>query len=64
MSIYVKSVTINEKTSTSRCYFDFYDMFRLDSDIIITFTADKTAVDSCEEGMPESLSTGGFITAR
>jgi len=61
---YVKSVTINGKPSTSRCYFDFYDVFRLGGDIVITLTADKTAVDSCEGGVPESLSTGGFATAR
>ncbi|KAL9711479.1 hypothetical protein Ac2012v2_004550 [Leucoagaricus gongylophorus] len=61
---YVKSVTINGKPSTSRCYFDFYDAFRLGGDIVITLTADKTTVDSCEGGVPESLSTGGFTTAR
>lgn len=61
---YVESVTINGKPSTSRCYFDFYDAFRLGGDIVITLTADKAAADSCEGGVPESLSTGGFATAR
>jgi len=64
VSAYVKSVIINGKSSTSRCHFDFYDVFRLDSDIIITLTVDKTAVDSCEEDMPESLLAGGFTTTR
>ena len=60
----MKSVTINEKHSTSRCHSDFYDVFRLGSDIVITLTTDKTAVDSYEGGVPESLSTGGFMTAK
>jgi len=60
----MKSVTINGKHSTSRCYFDFYDAFRLGGDIVITLTMDKTAVDSCKGGVLEILSTGGFMTAK
>jgi len=60
----MKSVTINRKHSTSRCHSDFYDVFRLGGDIVITLTMDKTAVDSCKGGVPESLSTGGFMTAK
>jgi len=60
----MKSVTINGKHSTSRRHFDFYDMFRLGGNIVITLTTDKTAVDSCEGGVPESLSTGGFMTVK
>jgi len=60
----MKSITINRKHSTSRYHFDFYDAFRLGSDIVITLTMDKTAVDSCKGGVPESLSTGGFTTTK
>ena len=60
----MKSVIINGKHSTSRCHFDFYDAFRLGSNIVITLTTDKTAVDSCEGGMLEILSTGGFMTTK
>jgi len=52
---YMKSVTINGKHSTSRCHFDFYDVFRLGGDIIITLTTDKTTVDSCEGDVLKSL---------
>jgi len=61
---YMKSVTINGKHSTSRCHFDFYNVFRLGGDIVITLAMDKTAVDSCEGGVPESLSTEGFMTIK
>ena len=60
----MKSVTINGKYSTLRCHFDFYDMFRLGSNIIITLTIDKTTVDSCEGGVLESFLTGGIMTTR
>jgi len=60
----MKNVTINEKHSTSRCHFDFYNVFRLGSDIVITLTMDKTAIDSCKGGVLKSLSTGGFTTAK
>jgi len=60
----MKSVTINGKHNTSRCHFDFYNTFRLGGDIVITFTTDKTTVDSCKEGVLESLSTGGFTIAK
>ena len=61
---YVKSVTINGKAAPSRCHFDFYDTFRIGGEIIIEVTADKNSVDSCAGELPESLSTGGFTTAR
>ena len=64
MPVYIKSVTINGKHNTSRCYFDFYNAFRLGGDIVITLTTDKTTVDSCEGDVPESLSTGGFTTTK
>ena len=64
MSAYMKSVTINGKHNTSRCHFDFYNAFRLGGDIVITLTTDKTTVDSCEGGVLESLSTGGFTIAK
>ena len=60
----MKSITINGKHSTLRCHFDFYNAFRLGSNIVITLTMNKTTVDSCEGGVPESLSTGGFTTAK
>ncbi|PFH46186.1 glycoside hydrolase family 92 protein [Amanita thiersii Skay4041] len=60
---YVESVTVNGKNS-SRCHFDFYDVFRVGGDVVITLTADKERVDSCEGSLPESISTGGFASAR
>jgi len=60
----MKSVTINGKHSTSRCHFDFYDVFRPGGNIIITLTTDKTTVDSCGGDVLESLSTGGFTTTK
>jgi hypothetical protein len=61
---YVANVTINGQPSVSRCHFDFYDAFRLGGEIVITLTEDKDAADSCEGGVPESISTGGFAKAR
>ena len=56
---YVESVTVNGKKST-RCYLDFYDVFRVGGEVVITLTADKTAADSCQGSLPASVSTGGF----
>ena len=61
---YVKSVTFNGVVSPNRCHFDFYDVFRVGGDLVIEVTADKTSVDSCGQGLPESVSTGGFAVAR
>ncbi|KAF9449192.1 glycoside hydrolase family 92 protein, partial [Macrolepiota fuliginosa MF-IS2] len=61
---YVESVTINGQPSASRCHFDFYDVFRVGGDVVITLTADKSVADSCAGGIPESISTGGFAQAR
>ncbi|KIY53439.1 glycoside hydrolase family 92 protein [Fistulina hepatica ATCC 64428] len=60
---YVSNVTVNGVAST-RCHFDFYDVFRKGGNVIIELTADKDAVDDCEGSLPESLSTGGFASAR
>ncbi|TFY63838.1 hypothetical protein EVG20_g6155 [Dentipellis fragilis] len=61
---YVKSVTVNNQTQASRCHFDFYDTFRVGGEIVIEVTADKDAVDDCGASIPESVSTGGFASAR
>ncbi|KAL0956653.1 hypothetical protein HGRIS_002785 [Hohenbuehelia grisea] len=61
---YVKSVTVNGKASASTCHFDFYDVFRLGGEVVIEVTSDRTAVDQCVGSVPESLSTGGFASAR
>lgn len=61
---YVESVTVNGKPSASRCHFDFYDVFRLGGDVVISLTADKNAADDCAGSVPESISTGGFASAR
>ncbi|KAG6919383.1 hypothetical protein DXG01_006932 [Tephrocybe rancida] len=61
---YVQNVTINGVPTASRCHFDFYDIFRVGGEVVITLTADKTAADDCLGGLPESLSTGGFSHAR
>jgi hypothetical protein len=60
---YVESVTINGKFS-ARCHFDFYDVFRVGGEVVITLTADKALADSCQGSLPESVSTGGFASAR
>lgn len=59
---YVKSVTINGLPAKSRCYIDFYDTFRVGGMIEIVVTGDKTY--DCGGSVPESLSTGGFASAR
>ncbi|KAK7040792.1 hypothetical protein VNI00_009698 [Paramarasmius palmivorus] len=61
---YVKGVTINGKPSLSRCYFDFYDVFREGGNVEIEVTADKSEANDCLGVLPESLSTGGFAKAR
>ncbi|KAG5652317.1 hypothetical protein H0H81_005430 [Sphagnurus paluster] len=61
---YVQNVTINGVPSASRCHFDFYDVFRVGGDVVITLTADKAAADDCLGNLPESISTGGFNRAR
>jgi len=62
--MYVQNVTINGVPSGSRCYFDFYDVFRLGGDVVITLTADKAAADNCLGNLPHSVSTGGFASVR
>ncbi|KAF7376507.1 Glycoside hydrolase family 92 protein [Mycena sanguinolenta] len=61
---YVANVTINGVPAASRCHFDFYDVFRVGGNVTIELTADKTAADDCLGGLPESVSTGGFASAR
>ncbi|KAH7913252.1 glycoside hydrolase family 92 protein [Hygrophoropsis aurantiaca] len=61
---YVKSVTINGQRAASRCYFDFYDTFRVGGEIVLELTSDKDEANSCAGSVPESLSTGGFAKAR
>ncbi|EPQ56942.1 hypothetical protein GLOTRDRAFT_127326 [Gloeophyllum trabeum ATCC 11539] len=63
-SAYVKSVTVNGKETESRCHFDFYDTFKIGADIVIELTADKDAADNCAGSVPQSISTGGFASAR
>ena len=63
-SAYVKSVIINGNASASTCHFDFYDTFRLGGNITIELTADKASVENCGGSVPESISTGGFASAR
>ncbi|KAJ7745436.1 glycoside hydrolase family 92 protein [Mycena maculata] len=60
---YVANVTFNGEP-VGRCHLDFYDVFRVGGNLTITVTADKTAADDCLGDLPESLSTGGFATAR
>ncbi|GLB37025.1 putative glycoside hydrolase family 92 protein [Lyophyllum shimeji] len=61
---YVQNVTINGVPTPSRCHFDFYDVFRVGGEVVITLTADKAAADDCLGNLPESISTGGFAKAR
>ncbi|KAH8119163.1 glycoside hydrolase family 92 protein [Phellopilus nigrolimitatus] len=61
---YVSNVTVNGVPAASRCHFDFYDTFRLGGEIVIELTADKDAADSCAGSLPDSLSSGGFASAR
>jgi len=70
VAAYVQSVrvSVNNATQTpasaSRCYFDFYDTFRVGADIVITVTSDRDAANSCGMSVPQSISTGGFAIAR
>ncbi|KAF8070109.1 glycoside hydrolase family 92 protein [Lyophyllum atratum] len=61
---YVQNVTINGVPTASRCHFDFYDIFRVGGEVVITLTADKAAADDCLGALPESISMGGFAKAR
>ncbi|KZT22603.1 glycoside hydrolase family 92 protein [Neolentinus lepideus HHB14362 ss-1] len=63
-SAYVKSVTVNGQATESRCHFDFYDTFKVGGEIVIELTSNKTEVDSCAGSLPQSISTGGFASAR
>ena len=58
----MQSVTINGLPAKSRCYVDFYDTFRVGREIEIVVTDDKKY--DCGGPAPESLSTGGFASAR
>jgi hypothetical protein len=64
VAAYVKNVTINGVVQDSRCHFDFYDVFRVGGEIVLELTANKTEAATCGASVPESLSTGGFATAR
>jgi hypothetical protein len=61
---YVKSVSVNGNQTASICHFDFYDTFRLGGNITIEVTDKASAVEGCAGSVPESLSTGGFASAR
>lgn len=62
---YVKSVALNGQDLGIICHFDFYDVFRVGGNMTIEVTDDATSVDNCgSKGVPESLSTGGFASAR
>jgi hypothetical protein len=63
VAAYVKSVTINGQLSPSNCHFNFYDTFRVGGDIVIELTSNK-ALATCNGTLPDSLSTGGFSSAR
>ncbi|KAF8513341.1 glycoside hydrolase family 92 protein [Hysterangium stoloniferum] len=63
-SAYVQSVLVNGKQTESRCHFDFYDTFRVGGNITIQLTSDKNQVNNCAGSLPDSLSTGGWATAR
>jgi hypothetical protein len=61
---YVKSVTVNGNKTESICHFDFYDTFRLGGNIVIEVTNKTDAAVGCAGSVPESLSAGGFASAR
>ncbi|KZP02864.1 glycoside hydrolase family 92 protein [Athelia psychrophila] len=61
---YVQNVTVNRVPTASRCHFDFYDTFRIDGNITISVTSNKTSVNDCAGPVPESISTGGFAVPR
>jgi len=61
---YVARVTVNGNATASRCHFDFYDTFRLGGNITIEVTSDKASVADCGGTLPDSLSTGGWGSAR
>lgn len=61
---YVANVTVNGVPTESRCHFDFYDVFKVGGEVVITLTADKDSANDCAGPLPASLSTGGFDTLR
>ena len=71
---YVQSVRIDSdavareqaqaQEAPTRCYFDFYDTFRVGAVVVITATSDRTEAQNCEGAVPHSISTGGFATVR
>ena len=48
VTAYVKNVTINGKPNLegSRCFFDFYDVFKTDGEVVIELTADRGSVET------------------
>jgi len=61
---YVKNVTLNGVELSSKCHFDFYDVFRPGGEVVIEVTDDITQGNDCGSSVPESISTGGFATVR
>ncbi|KZV95053.1 glycoside hydrolase family 92 protein [Exidia glandulosa HHB12029] len=62
---YVANVTVNGVPSvTGRCFIDFFDTFKKGGNITITVTSNMDEADSCEGSLPDSLSTGGWASAR
>ncbi|KAH9821224.1 glycoside hydrolase family 92 protein [Melampsora americana] len=60
VSAYVQEVKFNGKTTASRCFVDFHEVFALGGELEIILTSDREAAQGCNGPLPDSLSTGGF----
>ncbi|KAJ4483906.1 glycoside hydrolase family 92 protein [Lentinula aciculospora] len=61
---YVKNVTLNGVELSTKCHFDFYDVFRIGGEVVIEVTPDITQGNDCGSAVPESVSMGGFTSLR
>ncbi|KAJ3726816.1 glycoside hydrolase family 92 protein [Lentinula raphanica] len=61
---YVKNVTLNGVELSTKCHFDFYDVFRVGGELVIEVTDDMAQGNDCGSAVPESVSMGGFASLR
>ncbi|KAJ3818967.1 glycoside hydrolase family 92 protein [Lentinula raphanica] len=61
---YVKNVTLNGVELSTKCHFDFYDVFRVGGEVVIEVTDDMAQGNDCGSAVPESVSMGGFASLR
>ncbi|KAJ3981405.1 glycoside hydrolase family 92 protein [Lentinula detonsa] len=61
---YVKNVTLNGVELSTKCHFDFYDVFKVGGEMVIEVTNDIDQGNDCGSAVPESVSMGGFASLR